>query len=264
LIGTFININQLPDGKYLFDAVWSLSVEFQFYTFVTLVSSILVYILNKNKQEIETFFLQIFTFIYLISNLIRVFNLFYKTNIPFFSYIITWEFDFLFIGFILSILERKGWISKFICISREAALFISPLLITIPLGLVAVSESKLSIDKVILQGFTLPIISICFTFLVFISATIGSFPGSQTRLYIFLYWIGDRSYSIYLLHFPVMAFSWILIYKFCPFLFSNAILYGVAQALITISLLIPLVEVVYLKIEMPCIEYSQKGLFVKR
>ncbi|GBF80517.1 acyltransferase family protein [Aphanothece sacrum] len=265
LLGIYINsIDALnTEGNPLaFGAMWSLSVEFQFYTFVFLLGLILVFVTKNNKYFIENFFLFLFIFFYiyiLISRLMILFN--YSTNLFIKNYIVSYDFDFLLLGFVLAIIQKKEWISPKFFLHKESAMFMSPILLVIPLFLTSISESPFAKEQIIMEGISSPIIGLCFTILIYLASTSGCFPGEKSRLYSVLSWIGDRSYTIYLFHFPFFILIWILFYKLFPLAFSNDWNYGFAQMIVTALLLTPFVEFIYRYLELPLIEYSHKFIF---
>jgi peptidoglycan/LPS O-acetylase OafA/YrhL len=79
------------------------------------------------------------------------------------------------------------------------------------------------------------------------TATQADFPKSRL-----LEWLGDRSYSIYLLHFPVMALFWAAVLWSCSWLFYiNPIWYGLAQAICCLTATFLLSDLSFSWIEQP-------------
>jgi peptidoglycan/LPS O-acetylase OafA/YrhL len=80
-------------------------------------------------------------------------------------------------------------------------------------------------------------------------------------------WLGDRSYTIYLLHFPVFILAWLAVYFGRPSLFGSPVGYGLAQMILAIALCLPLCELVYRFVELPCLDAGKKvcgALFAPR
>ncbi len=63
--------------------------------------------------------------------------------------------------------------------------------------------------------------------------------------------IGNRSYTIYLLHFPCMLLAWILLVSLRPAWTMNAWLFALTQPIATALFLIPLTELSYRSVELP-------------
>jgi peptidoglycan/LPS O-acetylase OafA/YrhL len=79
------------------------------------------------------------------------------------------------------------------------------------------------------------------------------------RSYTLLTGVGERSYSIYLLHFPLFLLCW----GVCKVVFYNTafrsdIHYGIAQLLTFIIIGGPIIELVYRYVELPWIEHGRK------
>ena len=67
-------------------------------------------------------------------------------------------------------------------------------------------------------------------------------------------YFGARSYSYYVLHYPIFALVWLLINQYWPFVFyGNPLKYGLVQAILFLFVSVPLVEVSYRFIELPAI-----------
>jgi peptidoglycan/LPS O-acetylase OafA/YrhL len=72
--------------------------------------------------------------------------------------------------------------------------------------------------------------------------------GSEERafawkgpVYRSMVWLGERSYSVYLFHVPVMAAVWFGLVRFAPPIWTaEALHYGVAQMLLVLMIVLPL------------------------
>ncbi len=85
--------------------------------------------------------------------------------------------------------------------------------------------------------------------IVVATAAQGNWPVSG-----WMTWLGDRSYSAYLFHFPVMALCWAAISKFVPMLFYiPSIWYGAVQAVVCVPVVWLLADMVFRRIERPFI-----------
>lgn len=201
----------LVEGNY-FDAVmgdnpllhiWSLSVEEQFYFIVPIVIFIVVLTANllKLKKTIH-FFLKIFLVLFFISILVTY--LIYFLNLPslifpnkdsliFYSPITrAWEF---LVGSIVActpdFLAKKSTITKVF-----GAL--GYVLILIPMAMdISLERNIIIYAPVVCLGTALVI------------KTADSTPKKSNRIVEskLLNWVGDRSYSIYLFHWPILVFG---------------------------------------------------------
>ena len=91
----------------------------------------------------------------------------------------------------------------------------------------------------------------CYGALVFLAAErqiARAFPSWASRG---LFYIGERSYTIYLLHFPCMVVGWVILVVTRPEWTSLAFTYAWAQPVATALLLVPLTEISYRFVEGP-------------
>jgi peptidoglycan/LPS O-acetylase OafA/YrhL len=70
--------------------------------------------------------------------------------------------------------------------------------------------------------------------------------------------LGNYSYTIYLIHFPVFVLGWMLINELFPFAFSHPLLYGLTQLVVVCLLLIPFVNFGYYHVELRSIALGEK------
>jgi peptidoglycan/LPS O-acetylase OafA/YrhL len=74
----------------------------------------------------------------------------------------------------------------------------------------------------------------------------------------FVEYLGSRSYSLYVLHFPALVIVWKVIFKFFPFINKlHPVYYGVAQLLLFILIGVPLSEFAFRYIEKPSMTIGQ-------
>ena len=99
-----------------------------------------------------------------------------------------------------------------------------------------------------------------FAALLYLARSDSAFPGKQRTIYRALNWLGDRSYSLYLLHFPVMAFVWFLFFWFAPWVFNGAITYGLAQAIVVVPLAVLAAHLSFEYVERPAQAFGKRLL----
>ena len=172
----------------IFEHMWSLSVEFQFYIFYPLFILFLFKII-KSKESLYIYFLILILIIYVLSNIFFNFEYFYHTGS---------RAGELLIGCLVFFFYKSGRNYLFFLI---LALFVF-------------------IIYFFNQNIFYLIISVCF-FTSFLILTIADKKITKTILdNRFLLIMGDASYSIYLWHLPVIYFSNIFFTGFDYYFFS--------------------------------------------
>lgn len=241
LIGTFINDTAHPG--YTNGAMWSLSVEFQFYAAMAILCAL--GLICRLRGDALAKLIGIAAVVTCGATFLG--RLQSQIGVPpiFGPYLSTFNFDFMAAGVLLAFLpdrvrlhaSRFGWRTS--CI-----------LLVIPLVILSLCNSSLVTPKYNSQvgiGFLACILF--FTALITIAAT-DSLHWHH-RIKSVLLAIGERSYTIYLIHFPCMALAWLMIYTVNPIWAARPLIYGVLQATVTILLLTPLTWAMYRWIEKP-------------
>jgi peptidoglycan/LPS O-acetylase OafA/YrhL len=77
-------------------------------------------------------------------------------------------------------------------------------------------------------------------------------------------WVGDRSYTIYLLHFPILALVWFGIVAVAAPIASQTWPYGIVQALAGLTLIFILAEIAYRVVEAPAIRFGARLINARR
>jgi peptidoglycan/LPS O-acetylase OafA/YrhL len=247
-------LNQLGgNAGYANGAMWSLSVEMQFYFFLAVICIISFRVLQQNsKTVLRAFGVSLFLFYFVI--LYYRFTLSIpalKTNYTplIINEMIGWNFDFLIAGVLLALSEYFSPFQRVISKKMLAILFYGCLVL--PLIVCAYCESPLAASTPHLRSFGYPIASLSFVIVVALAATNRGFGYLGMRSYQFLLGIGERSYTIYLLHFPLFSVSWCFLKVLLPRVLDTVVLYGISQMIVFTVIAIPVVEFVYRYIELP-------------
>jgi peptidoglycan/LPS O-acetylase OafA/YrhL len=242
-------------SSYYNGAMWSLSVEDQFYITFALVIA-LITIFYKTTHKITGAIAWIAGSVYVACLLVRLSCLFWPQVVPSYPqvllYITGWRFDFIALGVLLAYAfdRRKG---PFKATATDRQLYSSPWMFCIPLGLLSLMDDSLTglAQAPLLSGIGYPLTGICFMVLVRNAANNMAFTAREGRVYQFLAYVGDRSYAYYLFQFPVFAITWLLVLKFDPAAFSSAVHYGVVQMVVSAFILYYVVEFIYNRVELP-------------
>lgn len=239
--GYFINMSGAT--HYMNGAMWSLSVEFQFYAGVAVALAALA-VLRIKPAHARWVLLALATALYLAVVVQRVGVFLHRewADIPFITYLRTWRMDFMLLGVMVATAPLHAF--------KNSPVF-SPYLLLLPLVAAALSEDAFASDAPFLHGATLIFMGLCFAALIYFARADGTFPTNDGPLYRVMDWIGNRSFSIYLLHFPVLVLVWHLIFFFQPGLFMSALQYGAAQLVLTIAITFALADLCYRLIEQP-------------
>jgi peptidoglycan/LPS O-acetylase OafA/YrhL len=234
-------------GIYSYGAMWSLSVEMQFY-----ISIAFLYFIVRKLYYNSTKFLNTILAILLI---LCEWQRFIGNSIPTLSarwleYLVHNRFDFILAGCcIVSI--PTGWRVESI-LQKYRVIVISSVVIGTSILLTFCPPPEINHeDSWRLRYIGLPISLISSVLLVFTCRTINSSlnKGNYNTITILLSFAGDISYSLYLGHFLCMEVAWIILKYTVPWVFNSGGLYGIMQILLLIVLLVPYVLVSYYYIE---------------
>ncbi len=244
LTGTLINMDA-THPLYYFAAMWSLSVEFQFYLAYAAVTTIIVSLYMSAKYTAEM----------VVSTALAI-CLAYRfqgllptdvgvVRLAVMNYLVIWRFDFLLAGCCLAFATLRNFPLPRIHPIVAAGVFAACLALT------SVCGDSLKHGWLI-NSIDLPVLLVGFSLLVL--------AGSQYELVVprRLLWLGDRSYSAYLLHFPVMAFCWGLATGMHPFVFyAHPLLWFTIQAVFCIPITLALADLMFRLIEQPFIQLGR-------
>ncbi len=248
IFGVLINISE--PKLYYFSAMWSLSVEYQFYAAFAAVVAVLALSL-RTKTSLKTALLAISLTALAVLYAVRVIG-FLAPDVNAFvpytvHYLLNWRFDFLLMGVALQLAPDRIRDR----LALPGGIWLAALVtLAIPLALGSVSESQIAPHRPFLDGITLPVAGPLLIVLV-ASAARSSAPTAGP-LYRAMVWLGDRSYSMYLFHFPVMAFIWLGVANITPSIFFvSPWAYPGLQVVLTYAITIFLADLTYRYIEVP-------------
>ena len=270
LTGTFMIFLQFSSSYcYTNGAMWTLSIEDMFYSFIAFLC-LVSYKLSVKNLVFTKLHMGIWLAVgYLTIAFSRVCLLIspdlFHTFPSFDKWLVAIRFDFLLLGVLLGMLEDlKFWESRVTTFALNYGNFMAPICLIVPLVLTSVSEGGFEKHSRMLHGFTFPIANVMFAILVLSCARNSAFPGKNGCFYKALTCVGDRSYTIYLFHYPMMLLAWTIFYYltkhnlvFFDFRSFHPVYYGVFQIITVSILLIPFGEFVYKKIEIPLAQYGR-------
>jgi peptidoglycan/LPS O-acetylase OafA/YrhL len=257
ILGYLINLKSAV--SYYNGAMWSLSVEFQFYATVTCISAAFMVFRVSGLNQARLFFA--IAAVCLALSLAERANelrgwIVWPDRLRIISYIAKWRFDFMAAGVLLA-LAPKVFPNFSLKSTKTSWLFISPWLLLVPLAITSLCYSPLERPDRVLNGFALPVMLVMFTGLLGLACEGLAFPGKQTRFYKALLWVGERSYTIYLLHFPMMALVWVVSAKWLPSaIFASPLNYGLSQFALVVPAVAVLSDLVFRCVEEPMRKYG--------
>jgi len=252
--GYLINIGGPISFQY--GAMWSLSVEFQFYSALMLILMVVCLFKSTTKEFLLKRF-SAMTLIVLIA---------YRIGIgittlehPWFrsiAYLVNYRFDFLIAGVLLAFISGE-FLEVVFSFARKKGLRL--MLFVATTAVLAMVRSPLqpngqSYDA--LNGFGM--LFCLFACIVLVASGSVKYNAqfkaeSQSVARRFIIRLGDFSYSIYLMHFSILILSWMIINEIMPIVFSNEIYYSIAQLMTVLVVSYPIILFLHTKIELPLI-----------
>jgi peptidoglycan/LPS O-acetylase OafA/YrhL len=252
LAGCLINYPGKSNSYYMNGAMWSLSVEFQFYAAVLLIAIGLVAARLGDRLK-DRSLLVVAVVVLAVSIINRLMVLAGVTDHV--GYLVAFQFDFMALGVVLAFLP-VSWLKQ--PMSVRKTILCGPVLYVLCQAVLMVCRGQLdgARHQDSLVGFGMVVALATFGTLVVVASR-GALGLLLPRgLAHFMVAVGDRSYTLYLLHYPCMLISWVLLvalranWVFLPW---N---YAWAQVVSTALFLIPLTELCYRYVELP---WSARG-----
>lgn len=250
------------NGAYYNGAMWTLSVEDQFYAALVLICLLANGLRSAKARLAGPIVLSAATAFYLLIFTVRMCIL---AGVPLdakapevLMYFTSRRFDLLALGIMLAFAEPRIR-SRLQNAFQDSGPFVAPFLLLIPVGLAAIAESAVNLaDAPVLHGLVFPITGASFGLLVLLAANGLAFPKRNGWVRRAMLFLGDRSYTIYVFHFPAMVIAWLVFNLVFPNALARAVGWDISQAVITILILLPACDLIYRKIELPLAEYGRR------
>lgn len=260
--GYYLVIANAHEPHYMNGAMWSLSVEDQFYGGIVVVSFVAVASRRLTRIPAKWWVAAISAVFLLILLRYRVQVLrgrsFFELR-PIVKYLLANTFDFLPLGVLLALFDNAfpGRVSRTFAVKGPA---LTGYLLLIPLACVAVFDSPVDMHlrARFLVGLGEPLALGCFGLLVLMAGNGCAFPTSHGRLYKFLEFFGNRSYTYYLFHLPAMVIGWLVIDRWIQWANRSELRRALVQIGVTMVMLVPVAELIYRYIEMPFTELGKR------
>lgn len=244
----------LVDGPaaHCYSAMWSLSIEDQFYAALTLMC--LACTVFRLRGARATRIVVLFTAILLYTSVtaIRIGQCFgMQVENGFLVYLLRWRFEYLALGIILAFVNSR-FKERFCSAFRDSGSFLAPTVLLLVFGFAALTDrDNPSAAFPFTSNLLLPIGGLAFGLVILLAANGLALPRSQGPVYKAMTYFGDRSYTLYVMHYPVFVLAWLIMSAFVPSAFSSNLSYGSYQLGLTAAMLLPLTELIYRWIELP-------------
>lgn len=208
--------------SYVNGAMWSLSVEDQFYAGATLLCTALGTIglpVRWRGAVLGT----TAAIVYVLITAQRLFTWCGSDYAvwPAMHYITHWRFDFLALGMALAFIDR-GLPECIRAQLQRSGNFCAATLLLLPVMLAAVCEIPFDSSAPVLHSVGYASMALCFAGLALLAANGVAFPASRSVAYRLIRLVGDRSYTYYLFHYPMFVVAWLIIFQTYPAAFENA------------------------------------------
>jgi peptidoglycan/LPS O-acetylase OafA/YrhL len=249
----------LGEGSYYNGAIWSLSVEDQFYGALLAFCALVPLVGRCRPATTGRLLCGLSLVAYLAVTGARLGFLFGAdlANAPrLIHYLLAFRFDFIAAGVVLAFVERRLR-GRLLATFSKCGPVVACLTVVAILALLSLSGSEVGGIRRRLDGLAMPVVCLLISLLVALAANNLAFPATRRQFYAVMEKLGDRSYTYYLMHFPMFVVAWLLLYFAKPAVVSNAWLYGVFQIGLTAMLLVPWCELVHRCVELPATSFGR-------
>lgn len=253
--------NLLGSGSYYYGAMWSLSVEEQFYLAAPALMVFFAWTCRSYWRKVFRHFAFTFSLLLVVVRCAICFlpELASEYVPNFFGYLAGSKFDFLAYGVIFYLVSEGRPICTTLTRNTQRVFVIGGLIAPLVFAYFCGSPFDKYSDSPWLFTLALAVAGFGFT------TAVGLAAGDRDLLRLFgradqiLLYLGSRSYGIYAFHFTLMVVGYIPIRIFMPWIFAKpALWYGVIQAVITIPIVLIVAELSYRFVERPCIRLSAR------
>jgi peptidoglycan/LPS O-acetylase OafA/YrhL len=255
ILGSYL-INHKSHGIYYNGAMWSLTVEMQFYLIFPVLLILFYKIRNNSLKGINIILISTYLAIAALLRTIIAYSDVLNFKLTGFLYhIAQWKFDFLILGIMVYFLNLNLPINSKKALKLTAfLLLLFPLILSYQLG----AGLSLATQEKLLYTLGYLVFGLCFFGVLKIASLDKDLFTIHPFIDRFVEYLGSRSYSIYVLHFPALVIVWMIINHFFSSIFYiNPIYYGLAQAVIFMLVGIPLAEISFRYIEQPAISMGE-------
>ena len=233
-------------SMFMNGAMWSLSVEFQFYA----AYGALLFTLFVMRLPLRAVVLWVAVPLYLACLTIRLGGSSALAMAPEpLRYMVILSFDYLFLGVIGAagirpLMPEQG--VRFGALSALLMLLVALVVLTI----VPADFAPVHVLTTVAQLLAMPVAGLCFLGLVMLASVNAAVPARGSTPYRFLLWIGELSYSIYLFHLPVFGLFWLALATLYPVWFHVGDP-GIAQTVVCVPATFAIAWLVYQYVEFP-------------
>jgi peptidoglycan/LPS O-acetylase OafA/YrhL len=249
ILGGYL-INNVGSPYYMNGAMWSLSVEFQFYAAAAAIA-VAALALRASPRATGYAIAGCAAAVYAVCSYSRVLLTLGEHPGPS-TYLLDFKFDYMALGVLLAYIPESA-LGRTIRYGRVLSIGFL-LLPIVGLALLRSPLTAVPSGPDYLDGAGMLLTAPCY--LALVTLAIGgnvsrALPVALNKL---LFMVGERSYTIYLLHFPAMVVAWVVIVAVHAAWAENAWAYAVVQVVATLAILVPATEAVYRLLELSSIE----------
>ncbi|MBI1756214.1 MAG: acyltransferase [Fimbriimonas ginsengisoli] len=245
----------LNHPNYYAGGMWSLSVEDQFYV-ATGLALVVLNAVARRRERVTGGLTAIAAFVTVSCLVVRLVCLVEPHWLGFFPatlrFIAGWRFDCPAVGVLLGIAyEKRRW-PFHVDPGRLRPLDSVWWLLAALVALAMMGPPNVSVDRGgLVHGLGYPLATLCFLFLVRNAACGRAFAKRGAWWYRFLTYMGDRSYTYYLLEFPIFALVFLATFTFARAAATNGAVYVWVELVISVAALGAVAQAVYARVERP-------------